>query len=243
MAAIADVQPIHYHVTLVSRGDARLHAKQWLVEQLYYNTERVFHTFPDVDAADNFVNCSAKCAGPWLHMVEMCQASWPNSLDEIKRLFLDPASQKIICIDEKLEMERDGNTRLAHSPADEQFPWYILQGHFYDADRFVAVFRHLNDDEASDNPASHPDYYEMKWVVVHRISESKCVVRMLGYRTMLLDGMIAFAKNFGNNRLDQTGVDVKTVEREVAAFGNGFVWEYQKRMQALIGQLEMLSME
>ncbi|CAK4138334.1 unnamed protein product [Aphanomyces euteiches] len=176
-------------------------------------------------------------------MVEMCQASWPNSLDEIKRLFLDPASQKIICIDEKLEMERDGNTRLAHSPADEQFPWYILQGHFYDADRFVAVFRHLNDDEASDNPASHPDYYEMKWVVVHRISESKCVVRMLGYRTMLLDGMIAFAKNFGNNRLDQTGVDVKTVEREVAAFGNGFVWEYQKRMQALIGQLEMLSME
>ncbi|KAG9399583.1 hypothetical protein AC1031_011971 [Aphanomyces cochlioides] len=62
-ASITFEQPVHRHVTLVAQREARVQAKQWLVQQLYHNTDRAFSDFPALDNYDVFVETSAKCSG------------------------------------------------------------------------------------------------------------------------------------------------------------------------------------
>ncbi|CAK4095090.1 unnamed protein product, partial [Aphanomyces euteiches] len=133
--SIADVQTLHHHVTLLSNGEARVQAKQWLVQQLYHNTDRAFSDFPALDNYDVFVEAKSKCSGRWVNAVETCQVVWPYSLEVIKQ---------------------------ARGLYDEKYPWHTLRGHFHEADRFVAVQRSLNHDEAFED-LDDLNYHDMEW--------------------------------------------------------------------------------
>ncbi|KAH9112483.1 hypothetical protein AeMF1_013188 [Aphanomyces euteiches] len=159
---ISEEQPMNYNVTLMANGAARLHAKQWLVQQLYHNTSQIFHNFPVTDASDEFTQIRAECSGPWVHIVERTQVLFPYPLEDIKRFFLHPQSQEIICLTDEIDVERDGNTVLAHGRFNDAVGWHLLQGHFFEADRFVVVHRHIYDDEAVEG-SGDPDYHEMEW--------------------------------------------------------------------------------
>ncbi|KAG9399588.1 hypothetical protein AC1031_011975 [Aphanomyces cochlioides] len=164
IASISNALPLHQHVTLLGNGEARARSKQWLVQQLYYNTDRFFDTFPAIDASDEFVDCKAECAGRWVNTVDACQVTWPYSLEEIKAVFARPESQKILCESDAKEVERDGNTVLAHGLMEDKYPWFQLQGYFYEADRFVIVFRHVHDDEVR-LERGDADFHEFEWYV------------------------------------------------------------------------------
>ncbi|KAH9088450.1 hypothetical protein LEN26_019498 [Aphanomyces euteiches] len=195
-AAITFEQPVHRHVTLVAQQEARVQAKQWLVQQLYHNTDRAFSDFPALDNYDVFVEAKSKCSGRWVNTVETCQVVWPYSLEVIKQVFLLPQSQNILCNADNFAVERDGNTILARGLYDEKYPWHTLRGHFHEADRFVAVQRSLNHDEAFED-LDDLNYHDMEWIDVRRLSPTQCVVRTLGHRTMLIDHAIGFAEDMG----------------------------------------------
>ncbi|KAG9399585.1 hypothetical protein AC1031_011973 [Aphanomyces cochlioides] len=133
ISSIASVQPLHHHVTLLSNGEARVRAKQWLVQQLYHNTDRAFATFPAVDSSDEFVQSTAECAGEWVNSVETCQVIWPNTLEEMQQLFLRPESQSVICDSDqsKFDIDRtrfDGRQVPVASPARPLFRSSSLRG-------------------------------------------------------------------------------------------------------------------
>ncbi|KAH9080802.1 hypothetical protein Ae201684P_012939 [Aphanomyces euteiches] len=144
---------------MVNRN-ARVQAKQWLVQQLYHNTDRFFHNYPALHPSDDFIDCSAECTGPWVHTVNNCQFVWPHTVGDIEQLFLHPQSQEIICLTD--ELERDGNTLLVRCTFDQKHKWHLLQGHFSRADRFIAVHRSLNNDEAFQG-REDPNFYDMEW--------------------------------------------------------------------------------
>ncbi|KAH9088449.1 hypothetical protein LEN26_019497 [Aphanomyces euteiches] len=197
---------LHYHVTLTANSEARVHAKQWLVQQLYHNTERAFSTFPALSLTDDFVDCTAEFAGPWVHTVESCQVVWPNTVAEIKQLFHQPQSQKFIC--------------------------FTDEGHFYEADRFVAVHRSLNDDEAFQG-REDPNFHDVEWIDVRQISPSHSVVRVLAHRTMLMDEFRDFAKDMGTVI---TSSDEKVLRKQVPAFFKNLLWDFQLKMKNMLAQ-------
>ncbi|CAK4747564.1 unnamed protein product, partial [Aphanomyces euteiches] len=201
---------------------------QWLVQQLYHNTERAFSTFPALSLTDDFVDCTAEFAGPWVHTVESCQVVWPNTVAEIKQLFHQPQSQKFICFTD----EREGNTLLARGIVDEKYPWHLLQGHFYEADRFVAVHRSLNDDEAFQG-REDPNFHDVEWIDVRQISPSHSVVRVLAHRTMLMDEFRDFAKDMGTVI---TSSDEKVLRKQVPAFFKNLLWDFQLKMKNMLAQ-------
>ncbi|CAK4138326.1 unnamed protein product [Aphanomyces euteiches] len=232
IASISNALPLHQHVTLLGNGEARARSKQWLVQQLYYNTDRFFDTLPAIDASDEFVDCKAECAGRWVNTVDMCQVTWPYSLEEIKALFARPESQK-------KEVERDGNTVLAHGLMDDKYPWYQLQGYFYEADRFVVVFRHVHDDEAR-LERGDADFHEFEWYDRRPSDLVQAVgLRFLGHRSMLIDDVKAFARETGEegDLLAQKDVDDKTIEREMSAFDKEMLWKFQQDLQTTMAQL------
>ncbi|KAF0739228.1 hypothetical protein Ae201684_005149 [Aphanomyces euteiches] len=226
MASISCIQPLYHHITLTANAEARWHAKQWLVQQLYYNTDRAFSTFPALDASDEFVECTAECAGPWIHISESCQVTWPYALEDIKQLFLHPDSQKLICFADELDVERDGNTVLARRMLEEKYPWHLLQGHFHEADRFIFVIRHLNSDEAGPSHGN-PNFHEMEWIDVRRISPTRSVLRFLWHKTMLINFAKVFAKDMG---VDISSQDAKSIEQEVSTFEKRLLWESQQQL-------------
>ncbi|KAH9080722.1 hypothetical protein Ae201684P_012862 [Aphanomyces euteiches] len=161
--SIADVQTLHHHVTLLSNGEARVQAKQWLVQQLYHNTDRAFSDFPALDNYDVFVEAKSKCSGRWVNAVETCQVVWPYSLEVIKQVFLLPQSQNILCNADNVPAAVPCSwVSLARGLYDEKYPWHTLRGHFHEADRFVAVQRSLNHDEAFED-LDDLNYHDMEW--------------------------------------------------------------------------------
>ncbi|KAH9184075.1 hypothetical protein AeNC1_013950 [Aphanomyces euteiches] len=195
-ASISFVQPAHHYVTLMANSNARAQAKQWLVQQLYHNTDRFFHNFPAISLSEEFADCKAECTGPWIHTVKHCQAIWPNTVEEIKQLFLHPNSQALICGTYEFDVERDGNAVLTRGIFESKWSWHHLQGHFYEADRFVAVFRSLNNDETLQD-REDPNFYSMEWLDVRRISSTHSVVRMLVHRTLLIEDAKELIKSLG----------------------------------------------
>ncbi|CAK4648814.1 hypothetical protein LEN26_019496 [Aphanomyces euteiches] len=227
--SIADVQTLHHH--------------QWLVQQLYHNTERAFATFPAVDASDEFVQSTAECAGEWVNSVETCQVIWPNTLEEIQQVFLRPETQRVLCASEEsnFDIERDGNTVLARGLMDGKYPWHLLQGHFSEADRFVAVFRHLQDDEAHQG-LEDPNFHEVQWIQVHQLSRTHSLVRLICHRSMLLADVKDYAKQKdANSALARDDLDEKTIKHEVEAFDKDLLWTFQQQLQSTIAQFSTIS--
>ncbi|KAF0739232.1 hypothetical protein Ae201684P_012930 [Aphanomyces euteiches] len=230
MTSLASMQPIHQYVTLMANGNARVQAKPWLVQQLYHNTDRFFHNFPALSISEEFIDCTAECAGPWVHTVDACQFAWPHTVGDIKKLFAHPHSQEIICLTDEYDLERDGNTLLARGIIDQKYPWHLLQGHFYEADRFIAVHRSLNNDEAFQG-REDPNIHDIEWVDVRQISSTHSIVRVLVHRSMLLEDMEIFAKDVGKITLSK---DKKTMEQQVSSFDKKMMWDCLQKMKNLL---------
>ncbi|KAH9112487.1 hypothetical protein AeMF1_013192 [Aphanomyces euteiches] len=216
---------------MVNRN-ARVQAKQWLVQQLYHNTDRFFHNYPALHPSDDFIDCTAECTGPWVHTVNNCQFVWPHTVGDIEQLFLHPQSQEIICLTDEYELERDGNTLLVRCTFDQKHKWHLLQGHFSRADRFIAVHRSLNNDEAFQG-REDPNFYDMEWIDVRQISSTHSVLRVLIHRSMLLEDLKGFAKEVGKITLSQ---DKKTVEQQISLFDKKVMWDYQQNLKNLLSQ-------
>ncbi|CAK4095094.1 unnamed protein product [Aphanomyces euteiches] len=232
MATLSFVHPAHHYVTLMVNRNARVQAKQWLVQQLYHNTDRFFHNYPALHPSDDFIDCSAECTGPWVHTVNNCQFVWPHTVGDIEQLFLHPQSQEIICLTDEYELERDGNTLLVRCTFDQKHKWHLLQGHFSRADRFIAVHRSLNNDEAFQG-REDPNFYDMEWIDVRQISSTHSVLRVLILRSMLLEDLKGFAKEVGKITLSQ---DKKTVEQQISLFDKKVMWDYQQNLKNLLSQ-------
>ncbi|KAG9399582.1 hypothetical protein AC1031_011970 [Aphanomyces cochlioides] len=108
--------------------------------------------------------------------------------------------------------------------------WHILQGHFYEAGRFVAVLRSLNNDEAIQDHED-PNFYRMEWIDVRRISSTHSVVRLLVHRTELIDDFKEYMKHMGTV---VTSHDSTVIEQEVSAFEKKRQWDFQQKMKTLL---------
>ncbi|CAK4095064.1 unnamed protein product [Aphanomyces euteiches] len=230
MAPLSFVHPVHQYVTLMANRNARTQAKQWLVQQLYHNTDLFFHNFPALHPSDEFVDCKAERTGRWIHTFKTCQATWPNTVEEIKQLFLHPKSQRVICGTDEFDIERDGNTILMRGICLAKWSWHILQGHFYEAGRFVAVLRSLNNDEAIQDHED-PDFYRMEWIDVRQLSSTHSVVRLLVHRTELVEDFKEYMKLMGTV---VTSHDSTVIEQEVSAFEKKRQWDFQQKMKTLL---------
>ncbi|KAH9080709.1 hypothetical protein Ae201684P_012850 [Aphanomyces euteiches] len=188
-ASIASTLPLHQHVTLLAHREAREKAKQWLVQQLYHNTDRASTIFQPYMLQMNL-------------SIASCQVIWSYSLEDIKDAFIHTMNQTAICNATEGEIEREGNTVLARGFTQDKYPWHLLRGHFHEADRFIAVFRYLNDDEAFDG-REDPDFYEMQWFDIRRISPTSSAVRILCHRPLLLEDMKKCAKLENDDTLEQ----------------------------------------
>ncbi|KAG9399589.1 hypothetical protein AC1031_011976 [Aphanomyces cochlioides] len=223
------------------QGEARAHSKRWLAQQLYYNTDRFFDNFPAIDASDEFVDCKAECAGPWVNIVETCQVTWPFSVEEIKELFVRPEHQAFVCDHANAEFERDGNTVVTFGLDDDNDPWHYLHGYFYEADRFIVIFRHIHDDEAHLGPGD-PDFHEFQWIDVRRVSATHWLVRFLTHRSNLLEDLREYARDSGEYQaLKHDDIDEKTIEREVAAHDKEILWKFQQDLHDALARLSTCS--
>ncbi|CAK4700000.1 hypothetical protein LEN26_011876 [Aphanomyces euteiches] len=230
-SAIALSTPLHHYLTLVAHREARIQAKQWLVQQLYYNTERAFHNFPAIDSTDEFYKCTAELADPWINSFESCQAIWPHSFQDIKQMFLDGRCQDILCSQTKMEIERDGNTLLARSVPGAKYPWQEIQGHFHEADRFIVVIRYLNDDEAFEG---HEDaeFHEMRWIDIRRLSPTRSLVRIVKHRAML----IAHLRACKSNR--NKAMQLDNIDEDASHLFTRHLWAFQQKLERKV-QCEM----
>ncbi|CAK4506756.1 unnamed protein product [Aphanomyces euteiches] len=239
IASLSNAPPLHQHATLLAKGEARAHSKRWLAQQLYYNTDRFFDNFPAVDASDEFVDCNAECAGPWVNSIETCQVTWPFSVEEVKEHFVRPEHQTSVCDHANAGFERDGNTVVTYGLDDDNDPWHYLHGYFYEADRFVVIFRRIHDDEAHLGPGD-PDIHEFQWIDIRRLSATRSLVRFLTHRSNLLEDLREYARE-SREHLKHEDLDEKTIEREVAARDKEILWKFQQDLHDALARLSTCS--
>ncbi|KAF0694394.1 Aste57867_14734 [Aphanomyces stellatus] len=172
----------HASVTLFANGGERTTAKQWLTQQLYFNTDRAFATFPPIDTHD-FIHTEAALTPSHLVSTEMYQTVYDAPLKCVLAAFRQKLHWRQPTRDE-MGMETTGNTVLYRDPTarKSEHYWNLLEGSFYEADRCVVVSRRVQDDETYPNPNISFEQHAMQWTDLRQLSPTQTLVRFHSVR-------------------------------------------------------------
>ncbi|KAH9096611.1 hypothetical protein Ae201684P_013277 [Aphanomyces euteiches] len=149
----------HWHpATLLEHPQARKLGKEWLTQQLYHNKDSRFQLFAcawmDEEVYGVDVDISNDC-------------TTYNHTETL--IFKDPT---------QISIETTENTKLYRKISADGSFFNILQGNFVEADRFVMVFRQVENDETF-NSDSYRQRHSMAWMDVRPLSETHVVYRSI----------------------------------------------------------------
>ncbi|KAF0696908.1 Aste57867_12369 [Aphanomyces stellatus] len=174
-------------VTLLSNGESRNKAKQWLTQQLYHNTDRAFGSFPTVfDPQEDFFHYTLRFNGSHVQGTEAFQIMYNAPLKTVlaaqqmkvhwKRPIVPPLPE--------LDVEVAGNTTLFRDMTNRTDNyWNLLEGVFHEADRCVVVFRRIQDDETYKSKECF-EHYALQWMDMRRVGITQTLVRYLSVRSI-----------------------------------------------------------
>ncbi|KAF0696909.1 Aste57867_12370 [Aphanomyces stellatus] len=175
MPSLSMSLPTMQYVTLPAHPETRTTAKQWLTQQLYHNTDRVFASFPhDHDA---FVHTEVHVAASHIETLEMFQVSVNLPLHLIVQGYYTDIQTRVPPSAKIDHSEVDGNTRNYRSnsmPSNAYFN--VLEGHFHEANRCVLVARCLQDDET--HARDRVVRYSLQWMDSRQIDANETLVRV-----------------------------------------------------------------
>ncbi|KAF0718074.1 hypothetical protein As57867_001911, partial [Aphanomyces stellatus] len=160
-------------VTLFANGEARNTAKQWLTQQLYYNTDRVFASFPT--SQKEYINHTLRCYESQVQGTEAYQSIYKAPLKAVLAAQRSKLHWKRPMLAE-MDVELSGNTTL-YRKLNRQAPyWNLLEGMFYEANRCVAVYRRIQDDETYTS-AGCVEHHALQWLDMRQVEPNQTLVR------------------------------------------------------------------
>ncbi|KAF0696979.1 Aste57867_12310 [Aphanomyces stellatus] len=167
----------HSFVTLFANGEARNTAKQWLTQQLYYNTDRAFALFPH--DTDDFADTMVSLTPSQMRATEFSQVIYDAPLKTV----LNVTRRKLHWGYSMAEMdiETSGNTVLYRNQTEKTHYWNLLEGSFYEADRCVLVYRRIHDDETYSSASAY-EQHALQWMDLRQIGPRQTLVRFSSMR-------------------------------------------------------------
>ncbi|ETV65441.1 hypothetical protein H257_17836 [Aphanomyces astaci] len=137
--------------------------------------------------------------------------------------------------------ERTSNTRLFHSITTGGAFVNSLQGHFFEADRFIMVMRQVDDDEMhACGPMLRQRHYR-SWIEVRPVSPTHilmCHVSHLSHEFRAHDGFLSMAELAVLVGIDVTGIDDDDkdayVRREFVRRGNDDLVPWRQYLTGLL---------
>ncbi|KAF0696910.1 Aste57867_12371 [Aphanomyces stellatus] len=175
MPSLLTFLPTMQYVTLPAHPETRLTAKQWLTQQLYHNTDRVFASFPHDH--DVFVHTEVHVAdASHIEITEMFQVIVDLPLHLIVQGFYTNIPTRVPEIDHS---EGDGNTQNYRSRCMQPNAYLnVLEGHFHEANRCVLVARYIQDDETCARPSHIDARYSLQWMDSRQVNANQTLVRV-----------------------------------------------------------------
>ncbi|KAF0692637.1 Aste57867_16302 [Aphanomyces stellatus] len=208
----------HSFVALLASAESRSRAKQWLTQQLYHNTDRAFASFPTDVGTDDFVHCEYRFNQSQLHGSEMYQAMFNAPLKAVVAMQQRKLHWTRLDLGE-FDVERDGNTTLYRDVNEKEHYWNLLEGHFYEADRCVIVYRRIQDDEAYSSRGCY-EHHALQWMDIRQINPKQTLVRFFSLRTVMrpIDGWFPILLDAKHMLTDDTEMATMTASsRHVSA--------------------------
>ncbi|KAF0692636.1 Aste57867_16301 [Aphanomyces stellatus] len=173
----------HSFVKLLASAESRSWAKQWLTQQLYHNTDRAFASFPLACGTDDIIQWDARFNDSVHHGTEMYQAVLNAPLKAVVAMKRRKLHWKYPPL-EQMDVEVDGNTTLYRNLNEKKHYWNLLEGHFYEADRCIVVFRRVQDDETYSSAGCY-EHHVMQWLEMRQITPNQTLVRLVGVRMVM----------------------------------------------------------
>ncbi|KAH9095536.1 hypothetical protein LEN26_017792 [Aphanomyces euteiches] len=174
------------HVSLSGHPESRKLCKEWATQQLYYNTEAAFRSFPKAPADDEFMFFDMDLAENWINVSDCSQyeeAEWTENT--VLYRFTFPMA----------------------SGDDASVVSSSLQGHFHEADRCVFVARQIQGDELCQLPLRQSQ--TVMWMDLRRLDSSRTSARVTSCSSLPL-------QQSGKNSLDEmakfAGIDTTDLE-------------------------------
>ncbi|CAK4768876.1 unnamed protein product [Aphanomyces euteiches] len=189
--------------------------KEWATQQLYYNTEAAFRSFPKAPADDEFMFFDMDLAENWINVSDCSQYVW-NAPLEVARFMLCYHLRDISISPTDVDIEEaewTENTVLYRftfpmaSGDDASVVSSSLQGHFHEADRCVFVARQIQGDELCQLPLRQSQ--TVMWMDLRRLDSSRTSARVTSCSSLPL-------QHSGKNSLDEmakfAGIDTTDLE-------------------------------
>ncbi|KAG9399314.1 hypothetical protein AC1031_011663 [Aphanomyces cochlioides] len=195
-------------VSLPSQVDARKQAKEWATQQMYFNTDAVYHFFPHVAADEDVFIFDMDVSGTSITCKDYSQCIWPAPL-EVSRYVLrhylsemldgagtieDVGGAKRVQVE---PIEWTENTVLYYHKRkpmhDDETGVCSLQAQFYEADRCVFVMRQIQGDDLCDFALYQAQ--GLYWIDLRRLDRERTLARMV---------------NIGSTELIQSGLGAST---------------------------------
>ncbi|CAK4696295.1 hypothetical protein AeMF1_009821 [Aphanomyces euteiches] len=179
-------------VSLPSNVDARKQAKEWATQQMYFNTDAVYHLFPQVAADEDVFIFDMDVSGASITCKDYSQCIWPAPL-EVSRYMLrhylsemldgagtieDVGGSKRVQVE---PIEWTENTVLYYHKRkpmhDDETGVCSLQAQFYEADRCVFVMRQIQGDDLCDFALYQAQ--GLYWIDLRRLDRERTLARMV----------------------------------------------------------------
>ncbi|ETV65437.1 hypothetical protein, variant 1 [Aphanomyces astaci] len=137
------------NATLAAEPSARYLGKEWLMQQMYHNTRQALALLPAMTCDDEFFQFDLQVSDQHDDLfMERIQCIFPGTLASFRRFVKSNRMRDMLFKGpQDVIEERTSNTRLFHSITTRGAFANILQGHFFEADRFIMVMRQVDDDE------------------------------------------------------------------------------------------------
>ncbi|ETV78716.1 hypothetical protein H257_07562 [Aphanomyces astaci] len=232
--------------TLVADPRTRNLGKKWLTQQMYHTMHDAFALLPAANHDEEFyaldLHESDKHDDQFTFL-ERLQCILPGTLASFRR-FVESHRMRDTMFANSHEVTEEvvANTRqFCTTTADGAF-MNTLKGHFYEADRFVMVLRHVEDDEAH---ACYPMLRQRRyrsWTEVRQVSPTHILMRTVSHMSRSFrayDGVVSSDELAVLWGIDVTGIeddDQKEafVWRELIRLGNAQFLLWRQRFTALM---------
>ncbi|KAF0715973.1 Aste57867_3089 [Aphanomyces stellatus] len=164
------------YVTLPANPETRLTAKQWLTQQLYHNTDRVFASFPN--DSDVFVHTEVHLTATHMELTEMFQRVANVPLQTFVKAYytnIPSRAPEFVQLD---HVEIQGNTRnyAASDMTDAYFN--VVEAHFHEAGRCILVGRAIQNDDVLPRGDHVKAHQSMQWLDSRQLNATQILVRV-----------------------------------------------------------------
>ncbi|CAK4664427.1 unnamed protein product [Aphanomyces euteiches] len=185
--------PTWRNVTLLAHPSSRKLGKEWITQQLYYNTDSIFHQygFPAVDSGE-FIDWDSQTisATSGDYTIYRRQAETQDTLDEaVSHIDQTLLSVQGAYLRQKQEhasstvVEVEGNTKQFALVTPRREFVNLLCGEFFSPGRCVFVLQQILDDEACPHAKFH-QRNRMFWHDLQELPGGRTVVRSLAIHSL-----------------------------------------------------------